>query len=358
MKWLTLSVSKDDVLDDVKRLSSYVGAKMAEGVDGYDRIYPVDEDAELLEVYWQESKGIVMSRMKKYVMSESEGNDVWRMDLRVSDRFNDQFDDSINRSLRLYFLYSILSRWFMVVNKGEAEAYVVMAQGSLEDLLKRVYFKRNYKDSDLFGEEELAGESLSVVENSDLVCVVGGDGCGGGHYTFSLRLSVQRLLNDIKNKLHLTGEARESESAKNYLTSSVIQGDEDDSDYQLLSSLNSAFGRLCGEVSEWLDRVDPIEGKIDNKIRSAFRLGQPVLLHFRLPSNYRAMSVEELRVSIHDYLVSSVMSDWCQIVDREDSEQWSRKKLESMQSVHRSLFRRSRPERPKVKGKLDKVSKL
>lgn len=142
-----LSINKEAVLREVSQLSHYVGAKMAENTEGggiqssYDRISIVDEDNPLLNRFWDESKNIVCDRLKRWLKSEEESTSTYYLTLDLSEHFSTPLLPSLERSLFSFFVNSIISKWFMITNKGEAAAYAEGASSHLEDIFKKVFWR-------------------------------------------------------------------------------------------------------------------------------------------------------------------------------------------------------------------------
>lgn len=139
----TLTIKKQDVLDEVSKTTAYIGAKMADG-DGtaYDRISTTDADAELLERYWQECRSNLVSTLTGIrVAGEDEAADgTLTLTLDIpSELWNAELHDTMERSLLAYLVNGMLAKWQMVTNKQETEAYATQAAANLLELQRMVY---------------------------------------------------------------------------------------------------------------------------------------------------------------------------------------------------------------------------
>ena len=124
MKSVTLRIEKKQVYNEVAQTTSYTGAKM-EDEHAYDRIFTTDEDESMLERFWSESKNAICNSLKKMLVSE-----------------NGALTESMQRSLFSYFVMNITSKWYTFSNKGEAGEYALQAATYVEDILRKVFYKK------------------------------------------------------------------------------------------------------------------------------------------------------------------------------------------------------------------------
>lgn len=142
MKKLILSVNKADVYNEVAKTTSYTGAKMENDVTAYTRIFTTEEDKDILERFWNESKNSVAGDLKKLLNEEKEENGTYTLTLEVSSSFDDNLIASMQRSLFSFFVMSIVSKWYIFTNKKEAESYATSALGDMEDVMRKAYYKK------------------------------------------------------------------------------------------------------------------------------------------------------------------------------------------------------------------------
>lgn len=142
MKKLILSVNKADVYNEVAKTTSYTGAKMENDATAYTRIFTTEEDKDILERFWNESKNSVAGDLKKLLNEEKEENGTYTLTLEVSSSFDDNLIASMQRSLFSFFVMSIVSKWYIFTNKKEAESYATSALGDMEDVMRKAYYKK------------------------------------------------------------------------------------------------------------------------------------------------------------------------------------------------------------------------
>lgn len=151
MKNVSLTVNKAYVYDEVAKTTSYAGAKMmAEDINAYDRIFTTDEDRLLLERFWVETCNAVTNQFKPFLTSinsqpVSHGVDLTRnyvVELELSSSYDNNLTEAISTSLFSFFVASIVSKWFAFANKPEAESYTAGAIGIMDDVMRKIYYKK------------------------------------------------------------------------------------------------------------------------------------------------------------------------------------------------------------------------
>ncbi len=141
MKKITLSVNKETVYNEVAKTTSYVGAK-ANDATAYGRVFTTDEDKELLERFWEESKNVVTLNLKRFFVSEKEINGIYTLELSLHSSFKDGFVDGMQQSLFSFFVTNITSKWFSITDKESVERTAASAMLHIEDILKKAYYKQ------------------------------------------------------------------------------------------------------------------------------------------------------------------------------------------------------------------------
>lgn len=137
---ITIAINKDNIYEQVAQKTSWIGAKSAEA-GAYDRIFTTDEDKELLELYWTESKDTLLSDIKSLVDSNSETNNIFTLTLNVSSRFKVALLSSIQSGIESYFENIIIAKWFSISYKTDVQSYATDAATYLDDVKKKLYYK-------------------------------------------------------------------------------------------------------------------------------------------------------------------------------------------------------------------------
>lgn len=142
MKSIEFQIAKGEVYNEVAKTTSYTGAKMENDEDAYDRIFTTDEDKAMLERFWNESKNMVAGSLKKVLGIEQEVSDLYTLGLELSNSFDENLKESMQRSLFSFFVMNITSKWYTFTNKKEAESYAKSAATDMEDILRKAYYKK------------------------------------------------------------------------------------------------------------------------------------------------------------------------------------------------------------------------
>lgn len=138
---ITLTVGKSDVMTEVAKTASYVGQKMTGEEGAYDRIRTTDADEEELERFWEEASAEATETFKEFITNVSNGAS-YAVGLSLSPRFDVKLQTGMAGSLRSFFINSILSKWFVISNKKEAEVYEAAATTNMKDVVAKMYYKK------------------------------------------------------------------------------------------------------------------------------------------------------------------------------------------------------------------------
>lgn len=136
-----LSVKKEDVYNEVAKTTSYTGAKMDDDA-AYDRIFTTEEDKVMLERFWNESKNAIAGNLKKFLVSETETDATYTLTLELSASFDESLLKSMERSLFSFFVMNITAKWYTFTNKEETTDYAAGAATNVEDIMRKVFFKK------------------------------------------------------------------------------------------------------------------------------------------------------------------------------------------------------------------------
>ncbi|MCM1079097.1 MAG: hypothetical protein NC344_05650 [Bacteroidales bacterium] len=139
---VTLRVEKEKVYEEVAKTTSYTGKKM-DDEDGYDRVFTTDEDQEMLERFWNESKNTICNALKKVFLDEVETEQgEFRLQLDLSSSFDENLTTTMQSSLFSFFVMNITAKWYTLANKKEATEYATEAATYVDDIKRKAFFKR------------------------------------------------------------------------------------------------------------------------------------------------------------------------------------------------------------------------
>lgn len=151
MSTITIRIDKGHVYNEAAKLTGYLGAKAMDADRGaYRRVALTDADRELLERYFAESCSEVTTSLSRWLVSVSDhpyghGTDLgadYEIELDVQSSYDASLTPSVATSLTGYFVSSVASRWLLVSDPSRAEAVAAEAALLLEDVLRKLYWKK------------------------------------------------------------------------------------------------------------------------------------------------------------------------------------------------------------------------
>lgn len=137
---VTLTINKESVFNEVAMTAEYTGAKMADET-AYERISLTDENREILNRFWSESKTLICGHLKRMFISEEDTEDIYNLSLELSESFGRQLTTNLQSSLHHFFVANIISKWYALTNKEEAAGYATAAASYIEDIMRKAYSK-------------------------------------------------------------------------------------------------------------------------------------------------------------------------------------------------------------------------
>lgn len=174
---ITLSISKEDVMQEIAVTTAYTGGKMDNDENALHRISTVDEDENHLERFWEESRADLCQELIGLVTFEGMVDDNiiigpngpmspigpvtqtpaaapsvveppisisqhYELRLDVSKSFDKALLPSMKLSLRSFFVHNIVAKWYIYTNKGEAGDYADKATTLLDDIHRKAVYKK------------------------------------------------------------------------------------------------------------------------------------------------------------------------------------------------------------------------
>lgn len=169
---ITLSINKEDVMQEIAVTTAYTGGKMDNDENALHRISTVDEDENHLERFWEESRADICQELIGLVTFEGMVCDTivtppvdpvlpvdpiapnsaalppilqrqhYELRLDVSKSFDEALLPSMRLSLFSYFVQSIVAKWYVYTNKGEAGDYADKASTLLDDIHRKAVYKK------------------------------------------------------------------------------------------------------------------------------------------------------------------------------------------------------------------------
>lgn len=140
----TITVDRTSVFEQVERTTGYAGAKLVDKDEkAYERISTTRADEALLMRFWHESRHCVCHALRRLIEAEGmEGSDTYRIDLNLSEAFDEALLPSLAGDLEAWFVNAVTDRWMNIVDKEKASDYMAAASEILAELQRKVLCKR------------------------------------------------------------------------------------------------------------------------------------------------------------------------------------------------------------------------
>lgn len=146
---ITLNIKKASVYDDVAKLTGYIGAKNNESELTYDKVFTTDDDRILLERFWRDACNASTDEFKNFIKSVTESTsqtidntEIYTVVMDMPSSFDSNLTNSIQNSLHSYFVNSIASKWFALIDKNESDYYNKESAVNGVDIRAKIYHRK------------------------------------------------------------------------------------------------------------------------------------------------------------------------------------------------------------------------
>ncbi len=157
--------------------------------------------------------------------------------------------------------------------------------------------------------------------------------------TVKATIEMPWLVYDILNETYLRG--RTIQDDKNYKEVASMFASEDEENYEkILRSIKKGFAEVKTELSEYLNE----SGLATNN--AAIDGDDDLVLNLEMPSNFNEAATAGLGEAVHDYLKNVAVADWYLVTNKADAENYVALSQKSLESIRKSVSKRSRPNRP------------
>lgn len=138
---ITITITKATVLDDVGRLTHYEGNKSDGNGEAFERISTKETDADMLEQFWKAACESVTEAVKRFITSLTTTTN-YVATLEVSSSYDTTLTASIQTNLQNCVTFNIVSQWYKLTNKSEAEDYALQAAAQLNEAMSKIFYKK------------------------------------------------------------------------------------------------------------------------------------------------------------------------------------------------------------------------
>lgn len=143
METITIEIDKSRVYEEVAKATDYTGSKLVGGDDdARERILAADDDLANLGRFWEEAILVANDSLKHMLVSGTDFGDTYEAIISVSKSFDKTLTDSVEATLRGFFIAWIIGQWFKFANKAEAGEYLAQASELLVTADRLLYSRK------------------------------------------------------------------------------------------------------------------------------------------------------------------------------------------------------------------------
>lgn len=156
-------------------------------------------------------------------------------------------------------------------------------------------------------------------------------------------IDIAWLLYDIMNETFLRG--RTIQNDKNYKeVASLFASEDEENAEKILRSVKKGFAEVKTELAEYLT-----ESGLETN-NANITADSDLILNLTMPSNFNEAATAGVAEAIHDYLRNVAIADWYLVTNKGDAQEYVALAGKSLESIRKSVSKRSRPTRPQNSG--------
>lgn len=209
---MTVTINRQTVIDEVAKITAYIGVKLLDNDSkAYDRLSITDADTIMLERFWQESRGNIVTALSRIISSEGVDGDDYRINLIFSQSADNALIPTIESGLLSYCVQYITGCWLSLAGNDKADNYLAKAASTLTDVRHKILCKRApvrptiipkeidgterrillYREELLYDIENICNIEAQCLESKDIDSnqpYIISDVCGGNNINHVLRI--------------------------------------------------------------------------------------------------------------------------------------------------------------------------
>lgn len=144
MTEITLTLDKEGIITEVRRITAYEGYRGAGSDEAYVKDFVRDEDTEALERYYAEAYARLRGVANEYVVGEpidTSGTEQ-TIELHLPDNYNEALASTMQTLATQYMVESIVADWYSLVEKENAQPHAAAASDTLTVIRGSLYKRK------------------------------------------------------------------------------------------------------------------------------------------------------------------------------------------------------------------------
>lgn len=143
---ITIQIDKQEVYEEVSKVTAYIGGKNvdANGKTLYDQVFVTDADKEMIDSFFSSAISNVATALE-HTLKDMETNDIgFILTLRMPGNFRKTMEKPLTESIIEYIENSIVAAWCDITKKDE-ESYATNASALLQQINAMQYLRQRPK---------------------------------------------------------------------------------------------------------------------------------------------------------------------------------------------------------------------
>ena len=143
---ITIQIDKQEVYEEVSKVTAYIGGKNvdANGKTLYDQVFVTDADKEMIDSFFSSATSNVATALE-HTLKDMETNDIgFILTLRMPGNFRKTMEKPLTESIIEYIENRIVAAWCDITKKDE-ESYATNASVLLQQINAMQYLRQRPK---------------------------------------------------------------------------------------------------------------------------------------------------------------------------------------------------------------------
>lgn len=142
MKKIQLIFKKNEIFEEIALNTAYLGAKSKEFECDYPRISTVEEDEDLLTLFWNRSVGRIIETLQKVVAGAVADESQLLLELELSEAYDENLTASLRKEIFNALVAAITAQWLKTVNPDKVPDWETQSHRCIDRAVKYVYHRK------------------------------------------------------------------------------------------------------------------------------------------------------------------------------------------------------------------------